>query len=71
MVDKRCLIMDPNGARAPAGGFSMLDVIRIEQFSHFSQHGHRGLNILGDGLVMVGPKLGGEPQKFKIFSAGN
>jgi hypothetical protein len=22
-------------------------------------------------LVMVGPKLGGEPQKFKIFSAGN
>ena len=47
VVDKRCLIMDPNGARARVDshggvtypkfyGFSNLDVIRIEQFSQFS-----------------------------------
>lgn len=90
VFDKRCLIMDPNGARARVDshggycttqdfndfmGFSKLEVIRIEDFffhifPYFSSMDIMDSTFLEMRLVMLGPKLG-EPQKFKIFSAGN
>lgn len=65
-------MFDYGSKRCPGtSGLILMEVTIQDGDSHFVQHGHRGVNVLGDGLVMVGPKLGGEPQKFKIFSAGN